>query len=151
MPEAPPRLLILQGQVLAKMDEIDVEKDEEGFWRPLYDGVRKTRAHEYDSLYGWVYWLIFNPQVNKAKITQNVDSMVDMAIVTAMSRADVQYWHKKIFACMQEKLSSVDRKTYNPAWMKASDACQREYVSIVEKIATDIYPKFMLIPQYQKI
>lgn len=143
-------LLDIKKKVIARADNPDLEKDEEGIWRPLYDGVRQSHGHRYDPLYGWVYWLIFNPQADKSKIGSNNDPLTDISITTAMSRADVSYWHNKIYACMTETIPSGEQVSYQTSWMSATEKCQKEYTDAIEKIAAEIYPKLKDLPQYQK-
>lgn len=140
----------IKKQVIARMDEPEAEKDEEGIWRPLYDGVRKSHGHPYNRLTGWVYWLIFNPQADKSKIGASDDPLIDIAITTAMSRANVPYWHSKILACMSEKIPASEQTTYQVSWVDATHECQKEYVNAIEKIAAEIYPQLKTLPQYQE-
>ena len=144
-------LLNIKKQVIEKMDDSDIKKDEEGIWRPLYDGVRKSHGHQYDALYGWVYWLIFNPQADYSVIgAPQTDYLVNMAILTAISCADVPYWHNKIFACMTQKLPPEQQTTYQTSWISATDECQAEYATHISKMSADIYQKLKVLPQYQK-
>ena len=84
------------------MDNPDNKNDEEGCWRPLYDGVRQSHGHGYNMIDAWVYWFIFNPQVDYSVIGgPKTDGLTDVAIVTAMSRADAAYWHEKTMSCLK--------------------------------------------------
>lgn len=142
-------LLDIKKQVISRMNIPNIEKDDEGIWRPLYDGVRKSHGHGYKKIEGWVYWLIFNPQVDKAKIGPANEPLIDIAIVTAMSRANVSYWHKKIMDCMKKQIQPEQLEDLHVSWMPATEVCQKEYVDMVSNIAAGIYPKIQELPQYK--
>ncbi len=143
-------MLNIKKQVIAQMDNPKSASDDEGIWRPLYDGVRQSHGHEYEPLYGWVYWLIFNPQADKSLIGVENDPLIDISILTAMSRAKVDYWHNKIFTCMKNKLPQEELAAYKTSWIKVSDECQKEYVEIITQISKEIYLQLKKLPQYKR-
>ena len=139
----------IKKQVIARMNNASALADDEGIWRPLYDAVRNSHGHEYVMLDAWVYWMIFNPQVDSRKVNnQRPDLLTDVAILTAMSRVIVPYWHSKIMSCMRKNLSSDEIYTASLKWTEVGAECQRKYVKIVEDMATEIYPKLKSMPQY---
>lgn len=139
----------IKKQVIARMNDTSALADEEGVWRPLYDAVRNSHGHEYDMLDAWVYWMIFNPQVDSRKVNnQRPDEITDIAILTAMSRMQVGYWHSKITSCMRKNLPADDIYTADLKWTEVGTKCQHKYVKIVEDMATEIYPKLKIMPQY---
>lgn len=147
-------LLSIKQQVIdrMKMNEADILQDEEGIWRPLYDGVRQSHGHGYDRLSGWVYWLIFNPQVDYERIgADKSDGLTGIAILTAVSRMKVPYWHNQILTCMQKQLTPEQAEDLNEAWMDATEVCQKEYADLISNMAAEIYPRLKLLTQYQKI
>lgn len=144
-------LLKIKEQVIARMDNPDIEHDEEGIWRPLYDGVRQSHGHGYHLLDAFAYWLIFDPQVDCKSIGSSEDKgLIDMAILTAVSRANVAYWHKKISACARENLSSEQQKQLMPEWFDVLKTCHAEYADQITQMAVQIYPQLKTIPEYQK-
>ena len=136
-------LLNIKKQVINQMDIPDVDKDKEGIWRPLYDAVRKTRAHEYDFIDAWIYWFIFNPQIEGASQT---DRLTDMAILTAVSRADVKYWHDKTMSCLKTKLTAGEMNELDKKWIGATEECMHEYNKKIGELADKIYPKLKSLP-----
>ncbi len=138
-------LLDIKKQVINQMDIPDIEKNKEGVWRPLYDAVRKTRSHEYDFIDAWIYWFIFNPQIEGAAQT---DRVTDLAILTAVSRADVKYWHDKTISCLKIKLTAEKMNELDKKWIRATEECMYEYNNKIGKLANKIYPKLKSLPQY---
>lgn len=143
-------LLEIKKQVISLIDSSDIINNEEGCWRPLYDEVRQSHGHRYDMIDAWVYWFIFNPQVDYSVVGgPKTDGLVDIAIVTAMSRADVAYWHKNIIACLKNKMTPQEMKTLHETWPDKTKECTQEYTNIINDIAAQIYPKLKTLPQYQ--
>ena len=146
-------LLSIKDKVIArmKMPETDILQNEEGIWRPLYDGVRQSHGHRYDKLSGWVYWIIFNPQVDYERIgADKSDGLTGIAILTAVSRAKVSYWHNQILTCMQKQLTPEQAADLHESWMDAIRICQKEYADKISGMAAEIYPKLKELPQYQE-
>lgn len=142
-------LLKIKKQVISLMDSSDIN-DEEGCWKPLYDGVRQSHGHGYNMIDAWVYWFIFNPQVDYSVIEEpKTDGLIKMAIVTAMSRADVAYWHKKTIACLKNKMTHQEMQTLHETWPDKTKECMQEYTSIISDIAAQIYTELKALPQYQ--
>ena len=50
---------IKKGYYKIGIEDPDNKNDEEGCWRPLYDGVRQSHGHGYNMIDAWVYWFIF--------------------------------------------------------------------------------------------
>lgn len=142
-------LLKIKKQVIAQMDNPD-KNDEEGIWRPLYDGVRQSHGHGYNMIDAWVYWFIFDPQVDYSVIgAPKTDSLTNIAVVTAMSRANVAYWHKKTIACLKSKMTPQEIQTLHESWPDRTKECMQEYTSIINNMAAQIYPKLKTLPQYK--
>lgn len=147
-------LLDIKGKVIErmKMRPEDILKDEEGIWRPLYDGVRQSHGHGYDRLAGWVYWIIFNPQVDYERIgADKSDGLTGISILTAVSRMKVPYWHNQILTCMKKQLTPEQAADLHESWMDATMMCQKEYADLINNIAAEIYPKLKELSQYNEI
>ena len=136
-------LLDIKKQVINQMDIPDIDKNKEGIWHPLYDVVRKTRAHEYDFIDAWIYWFIFNPQI---KGVSQTDQLTDIAILTAVSRADVKYWRDKTMSCLKTKLTAKEMSELNKKWIGATEECMHEYNNKIGELAEKIYTKLKLLP-----
>ena len=143
-------LLAIKKQVIARMDNPDIEHDEEGIWRPLYDGVRRSHGHAYRLIDAWVYWFIFNPQIDKTQIEKKGDFLINIAITTAMSRADVAYWHKKTIACLTTKMTRQEMQSLHETWPDKTKECMQDYNTIINDMAVKAYQKLKTLPQYQK-
>ena len=141
-------LLSIKKQVIDRMDNPEAEKDEEGIWRPLYDAVRKTHGHEYDMIDAWVYWFIFNPQLDNLTTETSPDHVRDVSILTAVSRADVKYWHQKTMSCLKGKMALEEMQDLNKKWIDATQECLHEYNQEVGKIAAEIYPRLKALSQH---
>lgn len=143
-------LLKIKKQVIAQMDNPDNENDEEGIWRPLYDGVRQSHGHGYNMIDAWVYWFIFDPQVDYSVIgAPKTDGLTGIAIVTAVSRADVAYWHEKTMTCLKNKMTPQEMQTLHESWPDKTKECMQEYTNIISDMAAQIYPKLKTLPQYK--
>lgn len=143
-------LLKIKKQVIAQMDNPDNENNEEGLWKPLYDGVRQSHEYGYDMIDAWVYWFIFDPQVDYSVIgAPKTDSLTGIAIVTAVSRADVAYWHEKAMSCLKNKMTPQEMQTLHESWPDKTKECMQEYTNIISDMAAQIYPKLKTLPQYK--
>ena len=143
-------LSAIKKQVIARMDNPDIENDEEGIWRPLYDGIRRSHGHAYHLIDAWVYWFIFNPQIDKTQMETKGDSLINIAVTTAMSRANVAYWHKKTIACIKTKMTLQEMQTLHETWPDKTKECMRDYINIINDMASEIYQKLKILPQYRK-
>lgn len=145
-------LLSIKRQVIVRMNEPKNTQDKEGIWRPLYDGIRNAHGHAYNKIDGWVYWIIFNPPVDYAQINvDKSDDLASIAVLTAVSRMNVPYWHNKISSCMKEQLLPAQSDDFNKSWISATDVCLTEYIDLISNMTAGIYPRLKLMPQYQKI
>lgn len=143
-------LLEIKKQVIAQMDNPDNKNDEEGCWRPLYDGVRQSHGNGYNMIDAWVYWFIFDPQVDYSVIGgPKTDGLTDVAIVTAMSRADAAYWHEKTMSCLKNKMTPQEMQTLHESWPDKIKECMQEYTNIINNMAAKIYLKLKALPQYK--
>ncbi|MBQ8481971.1 MAG: hypothetical protein IJ532_05505 [Alphaproteobacteria bacterium] len=143
-------LLKIKKQVISLMDSSDITNNEEGCWKPLYDEVRKSYGHRYNMIDAWVYWFIFNPQVNYSVVGDSkTGALTDIAIVTAISRADVAYWHRKTVACLKNKMTPQEMQTLHKTWSDKTKECMQEYTGTISNIAAQIYTKLKTLPQYQ--
>ena len=143
-------LLKIKRQIIAQMDNLDNKNDEEGIWKPLYDGVRQSHGHGYSMIDAWVYWFIFDPQVNYSVVGESeTDGLINIAILTAMSRADVAYWHKRTIACLKNKMTPEEMQNLHETWPDKTKECMKEYTNIISDMAAKIYPKLKTLPQYQ--
>ena len=146
-------LLSIKKQVIAKMDASDseIQKDEEGIWRPLYDGVRHSHGHGYRMLDAVAYWLIFNPQVDRKLWDGNADydiALADIAVVTAVSRMDIPYWHQKITSCTETELVTPEQQSDLQLLIENTQKCMKDYDKTIQNIVKKIYPKIKALPEY---
>jgi hypothetical protein len=142
-------LLKIKKQVISQMDSSDIN-NEDGCWKPLYDEVRQSHGHRYNMIDAWIYWFIFNPQVDYSVVGgSKTDGLIKMAIVTAMSRADVAYWHKKTIACLNNNMTLQEMQTFHETWPVKTKECMQEYTSTISDIAAQIYTKLKTLPQYK--
>ena len=143
-------LLKIKKQVIAQMDNLDNKNDGERIWKPLYDGVRQSHGHGYNMIDAWVYWFIFDPQVDYSAIgAPKTDGLINIAILTAVSRTDVVYWHKKTIACLKNKMTPEEMQNLHETWPDKTKECMKEYTNIISDMAAKIYPKLKMLPQYQ--
>ena len=143
-------LLKIKKQVISQMDSPDTNNNKEGYWKPLYDGVRQSHGHGYNMIDAWVYWSIFNPQVDYSVIgAPKTDGLTGVAIVTAISRADVTYWHKRIITCLKNKMAPQEMQILHETWSDKTRECMQEYTNIINDMAAQIYPKLKALPQYK--
>ena len=143
-------LLNIKKQAIARMDNLDNKNDEEGIWKPLYDGVRQSHGHGYNMIDAWVYWFVFDPQVDYSVIgASKTESLVGIAILTAVSRANVKYWHGKTIKCLKSKMTTQEMQTMHESWPNKTKECMQEYTNIINNMAAQIYPKLKTLPQYK--
>ena len=79
----------------------------------------------------------------------SVGKVTDVAIVTAMSRADAAYWHEKTMSCLKNKMTPQEMQTLHESWPDKIKECMQEYTNIINNMAAKIYLKLKALPQYK--
>ena len=143
-------LLNIKKQIIAQMDNPEAGDGENGIWAPLFAGVEDVEDGNIEWIDAWVYWFLFAPQIDYSAVgaDENRD-LSGMAVMTAVSRADLPYWREKVVKCVKSKLSAGELEVIGPVWLDVTKECQADYLDKISKMSAEIYAQLKALPQYQ--
>lgn len=143
-------LLGIKKQIIANMDNPESDDGEQGVWAPLFGRVEDVPDGSFEWIDAWVYWFMFAPQIDYSAVGADENrNLAGMAVMTAVSRADLNYWHEKVMKCIKQKLSAKDLEVVQPVWLDVTKECQVEYLDKISKMSAEIYSQLKALPQYQ--